>query len=118
MIISPCLKYMAFKSRWKDEVRLWDWRMDHCASFNYGSSTVTGDDPSLSFSSDSTVLAVVYKMSGGYKAQIWEVATSLCLSRIAVQDHDWWLWYKVPSFDLAEGCINTFCGSFVRKESS
>lgn len=119
MIISPCSKYIALESGGRREVQVWDWRTDHCASsFSYGSSIVCERARSLSFSSDSTVLAVVCSVSDGYEAHIWEVATSLCLARVAVEGHEWWRCYHEPSFDLTEGCINTFCGSFVRKESS
>ncbi|KAK1242828.1 hypothetical protein MKX08_005640 [Trichoderma sp. CBMAI-0020] len=118
IIISPCSTYIAGESKRRHEVQVWDWRMDHCASlFNYRSSTVRKTASSLSFSSDSTVLAVVCRVSGGYEIQIWEVATSLCLTRVAVEDDDSWRYHE-PSFGLTEGCINTFCGSFVRKESS
>lgn len=118
--ISPGASYIAaaFQSWSKNlsEVRIWDWRTGHyVGSFNIKSGHTI---ESLTFSSDATALAVmlgrydVVEGSYAYEVEIWEVATTACLARVAVGYN-----FCQPYFDPVTDQIHADSVSF-RKRSS
>ncbi|KAL7789788.1 quinon protein alcohol dehydrogenase-like superfamily [Trichoderma ceciliae] len=103
--ISPDSKYVALGFLAK--VQIWDWSAGYCVS-SFGPTQRSRGlrIESLTFSSDSTVLAVIRADYAEYEVEIWGVATGACLAFVPVGYS-----YCRVSFDPSEGHILT--GDFI-----
>lgn len=94
--------------------QIWEWRSGRCVSrFQLESerdTLICGISEELTFSSDNTVLAVIY----WNRVQMWEVATGTLLACVAVEENI----FGLPSFDPVEGCIFTSRSVYGRSGSS